>query len=419
MTDPAPRSPVSALVASFLLTDLVGYSKGTVKDQYAAKSAFSDILRRNLALLRSRDYRVKDTGDGALIAFLASPEHALYMALAITRDFETAAATAGFPSNRLRTGLNVGTVRQTIDVEAQPNFVGDGINDTKRVMDAAVPGQIVASRSFFEGVACLDAAYAALFSHLGVVRDKHDREHDLYAVAMDAAVLDNLHHDLAAGAPALDAMPPSVAPGAPAATIPGMAAGAPSPRRRAAWLAPLVGVVVVGAGALWWTQRSTAPVVGPGVVTTTASRPAVGAPAAEPPPSTGPSTAASAPVAPTTAPTAATVQLRDSSAGMPSAPATVVPDARNDASARPRPERVPQRPTALPPERSRVGDVHPVAPSVAERPPTPRSTATAPTDTAPPIGGDKTARCSRIIEKAALGEPLSESEKRSLETICR
>jgi class 3 adenylate cyclase len=138
-TESRPRN--RALVASFLFTDLVGYSKGTAAEQYAAKATLSEILSKNLAALRKDDYRVKDTGDGALIAFLSNPEHALYMALAIAQDFARAAQSAGFPSNSVRTGLHIGAVKEAIDLEERPNFVGDGINAAKRIMDFAAPGR--------------------------------------------------------------------------------------------------------------------------------------------------------------------------------------------------------------------------------------------------------------------------------------
>ena len=134
MTETESRPRNRALVASFLFTDLVGYSKGTASEQYAAKAALSEILNRNLAALRTDDYRIKDTGDGALIAFLSNPEHALYIALAIAHDFAHAAHVAGFPSNNVRTGLHIGAVKEAIDLEARPNFVGDGINAAKRIM---------------------------------------------------------------------------------------------------------------------------------------------------------------------------------------------------------------------------------------------------------------------------------------------
>ena len=194
-TESRPRN--RALVASFLFIDLVGYSKGTAADQYAEKAALSELLTKNLAALRKDDYRVKDTGDGALIAFLANPEHALYMALAIGEDFQRVAVGAGFPSNSLRTGLHIGAVKEALDLEARPNFVGDGINAAKRIMDFAAPGQITASRAYFEAVSWLDSSYAALFQHLGASDDKHGRAHELYAVSPSAAVLEKLRLDLA------------------------------------------------------------------------------------------------------------------------------------------------------------------------------------------------------------------------------
>jgi class 3 adenylate cyclase len=200
VTDTEPRPPVRALVASFLFTDLVGFSRGTTAEQYAAKATLSAILRGNLAALRDADYRIKDTGDGALIAFTSNPEHALYMALAIAEDFGRAAVAAGFPSNSLRTGLHLGSVKESIDLEARPNFIGDGINAAKRIMDFAAPGQITASRSFFDAVASLDSAYAALFRHVGASDDKHGRSHELYAISPSSTVLEKLKLDLAPAA---------------------------------------------------------------------------------------------------------------------------------------------------------------------------------------------------------------------------
>jgi len=173
MLETQPRPTIRTLVASFLFTDLVGFSKGTAADQFAAKARLSGVLRRYLAALKESDYWIKDTGDGALIAFVSNPEHALYMALALGQDY--GAGDADVASGSLRTGLHLGTVKESIDVEARRNFIGDGINAAKRIMDFALPGQITASRSFFEAIANLDAAYAALFHHVGASDDKHGR----------------------------------------------------------------------------------------------------------------------------------------------------------------------------------------------------------------------------------------------------
>ena len=261
------RHPTSrALVASFLFTDLVGYSKGTAAEQYAAKATLSSVLRRNLATLLDVDYRIKDTGDGALIAFTSSPEHALYMALAIAEDFGRAAGEAGFPSNRLRTGLHLGSVKESTDLEARPNFVGDGINAAKRIMDFAEPGQITASRAFFDAVGSLDSAYAELFRHVGAPDDKHGRAHELYAVAPSAAVLEKLKLDLA---PAAHEPAESVAKGPASitskrASASGIATDSPTKSSRAVEIArkallPVIAVIALGAVSLFVINKLTAP----------------------------------------------------------------------------------------------------------------------------------------------------------------
>ena len=60
MTETESRPRNRALVASFLFTDLVGYSKGAASEQYAVKAALSETLGKHLAALRKDDYRIKD-----------------------------------------------------------------------------------------------------------------------------------------------------------------------------------------------------------------------------------------------------------------------------------------------------------------------------------------------------------------------
>jgi class 3 adenylate cyclase len=401
------RHPTSrALVASFLFTDLVGYSKGTAAEQYAAKATLSSVLRRNLATLLDVDYRIKDTGDGALIAFTSSPEHALYMALAIAEDFGQAAGAAGFPSNRLRTGLHLGSVKESTDLEARPNFVGDGINAAKRIMDFAEPGQITASRAFFEAVGSLDSAYAELFRHIGAPDDKHGRAHELYAVAPSAAVLQKLKLDLASAAdePAQSAAsipappkppkPPKPSPNAAsaiAADIPAKSSRAGGIARKA--LFAVIAVMGLGAVALFAVNKLNSP--------SDSKRPdAAIAPTVSPP---TPKQAA--------APTASDKNVSESQAPPAVAPkpepASPVPAAGAAASA---PAAESTQPAAAPP--------------TAAAKTTPKNKPKAEPSAPAPVSANAASergspRCSRIMEKATLGETLTPDEKKELASSCR
>lgn len=403
MTEIESRPRNRALVASFLFTDLVGYSKGTASDQYAAKATLSEILGKNLAALRKDDYRVKDTGDGALIAFLSNPEHALYMALAIAEDFERAARSAGFPSNSLRTGLHIGAVKEAIDLEARPNFVGDGINAAKRIMDFAAPGEITASRAYFEAVSWLDSAYAALFRHLGASDDKHGRAHELYAISPSAAVLEKLRQDLAPTfreeTAELDAKVEPLASEKQPSTK-GTLDDSPAAERRAVggvrrWLVPVGGLIAAAAIVAIFARMGSPDPAG------VTARPA----ATE---ASSPTRQAAVPAA---APTAET---------LPAANPTPSPAASSKPEVAATSRASPDAAAAVAPAVSRPVSVVPANPTNPGADSRRKATKTSPAHVAAPtLSGQGSARCQHIMEKATLGESLSQDEKRELANSCR
>jgi class 3 adenylate cyclase len=422
VTETEPRSPTRTLVASFLFTDLVGFSIGSAAEQYAAKATLSAILRRNIAALREGDYRIKDTGDGALIAFVSNPEHALYMALAIAQDFGRAAADAGFPSNSLRTGLHLGSVKESIDLEARPNFVGDGINAAKRIMDFAAPGQITASRAFFDAVAVLDSAYATLFRHVGAPDDKHGRAHELYTISPSATVLARLKLDLAAVARESDEFAAKSsatvnakqqwATAVPTDTLAQSSHAVDFARK---WSLPVIGLIVLGIASLFVGTKltepngpkippaSTEPVLAPTLSKATVTPPAsaeANRVDAQTPPAIPPKPVVTNPVpaarvvegAPTPDSTRPGSGIPPAAAGSGGPP---IAAAKTNANIKPRTDAIPT--VSVP------ANAAPPAVSV-------------PANAAPDRGS---LRCSRIMEKATLGEALSTEEKRELASSCR
>lgn len=401
MIETEPRPPVRAIVASFLFTDLVGFSKGSAKEQYAAKASLSACLRNNLGALRETDYWIKDTGDGALIAFVSNPEHALYMALAIAQEYGHAVDNVGAPLNGLRTGLHLGTVKETVDLEARRNYIGDGINATKRIMDFAAPGQIAASRNFFEAVANLDTEYAALFQHVGAPDDKHGRAHELYAIAPSAEVLNRLKLELTAAAPRpaeVSASIPATNRVKPSSAV--LSTDTPMPSKRAAEafrlrfkpaIVLIILVAVIAAIFLAMRRPGTAvPAVKPVTIPSVTEPTSVKAPAPSsnlvgdrPAPTPSPPTTHSG--TDEAAPTGTTKPSQDTAAAPLTSPPVVAP-----------------RPTAKP-----------TVDTTSRTPPTPAAPIRVPV--APERGSP---RCSQILEKAALGEPLSEEEKRELANSC-
>ena len=167
------------LVCSVLFLDLIGYSKKAVAEQHEVKHQFNSALTAALDLLKRRDRVIVDTGDGAAIVFLGDPEDAMIVGLAM-RENATRVA--------MRLGINLGPVRLISDLNDQTNVIGDGINVAQRIMSFAEPGQLLVSHSYFEVVTRVSEHYKRLFVRVGMLQDKHVRDHDIYLVDDDIRI---------------------------------------------------------------------------------------------------------------------------------------------------------------------------------------------------------------------------------------
>jgi class 3 adenylate cyclase len=167
-------SPTETLVCSVLFLDLTDYSKRPVADQIRLKQLFNAALAQALVQVASRDRIVVDTGDGAALTFPGDPESALLVALAMLDHAED------LP---MRMGINLGPVHRLSDLNGNENVIGDGINVAQRIMSFAEPGQLLVSRSYYEVVTRMSREYEKLFSKEDPRKDKHVREHEVYAVS--------------------------------------------------------------------------------------------------------------------------------------------------------------------------------------------------------------------------------------------
>lgn len=361
-------------MAAVLFADLVGYSRKAVTDQMAAKEELREFLQAALAPVAAAGRVVVDTGDGAAMAFLADPEHALYVALRLRHDLEAAAGRGLLLPADLRLGINLGPVRRIVDVNGRPNLVGEGMNSAERVMSFSSPGEMTASRSYCDAVSCLHASYQQLFEPMGERADKHGRRHEIFRIVASERALE-------AAAASLDVADEPVA--ARTGSAPASAASRDGTRSRARRAAIAAGVIgLIGAGIVAW------PLLGGGDETAGEVR--------------------SAPV--TAAVPGAGI------AGTPPAPPTA-------AQAPPLDERTPAPAVAEPP--APAGEIalqeNPPA-SVAEPSapaPTPREVAKAPRPPRPAVDAANAPRCASLLQRAAVGERLTSTEREELKTSCR
>ena len=168
-------------ICSIVFLDIIDYSKKSDADQIEVKNQFNELINRSLKSVAQNDRIILDTGDGAAIALMGSPEDATFVGLTI-RD--------GILKNNLhnptalyvRFGINLGPVRIVSDINGQPNIIGDGINVAQRIMSFAQPNQILVSRSYYEVTSRLTVEFSEMFDYSGIKHDKHVREHEVYSV---------------------------------------------------------------------------------------------------------------------------------------------------------------------------------------------------------------------------------------------
>ena len=168
-------------VCSVLFLDIVEYAKKSVTEQLKLKQRFNALLIQALRLVATSDRIVLDTGDGAAICFLGSPEVAMFVAMDM-RDGIAGENSNETPALEVRMGANLGPIRLIKDINGQINIIGDGINVAQRVMNFAGAGTVLVSRSFFEVVSRLSDDYAHILRYQGSHTDKHVREHEVYVV---------------------------------------------------------------------------------------------------------------------------------------------------------------------------------------------------------------------------------------------
>jgi hypothetical protein len=175
-----PERANRTFVCSVLFLDIAEYSKRPVSEQIHLKDQFNSLIAEAIRDIAPDDRIILDTGDGVAISFLGDPEDALFVAMSLRESF--APKPNETPRLPARIGINLGPVRLVLDVNGQPNIIGDGINVAQRVMVFALPGQILVSRSYFEMVSHVSEGYAKLFRNEGSRTDKNVREHEIYSV---------------------------------------------------------------------------------------------------------------------------------------------------------------------------------------------------------------------------------------------
>ena len=157
--------------AHVVFMDVVRYSTKPIGEQTRVMDRLAAIVGTVLtgATGGAGDPPVKlPTGDGvALVFFDATPLRAVECARGI------GAAARGSDGVELRIGVHSGLVRKRLDINANLNVAGNGINLAQRVMDVGDAGHILISKAVADVLLDLDPDWRRYLHRFGIVSVKH------------------------------------------------------------------------------------------------------------------------------------------------------------------------------------------------------------------------------------------------------
>ena len=159
----------NTLIGHVLFMDIVAFTQrdeaakqrlvGALKQAVRASPAYQNALAQNTVL-------DSFTGDGMALIFLEDELAPLRCALDIARSL---------PANHdlpLRYGIHSGAIKPETSVGGIPNYIGVGIDRAQRVMDCALPGQILVARDTVDGFPAY-VGFGAYLHDLGDRKIKH------------------------------------------------------------------------------------------------------------------------------------------------------------------------------------------------------------------------------------------------------
>ncbi len=227
-----PRQTTKLEMAHVLFMDIVGYSKLPMDHQEAVLRTLQEVVSATSEFLRaqsSNEIIRLPTGDGMALVFFEDAEAAARCALEVGR------ALKSHPEIALRMGLHSGPVYRVLDINANQNVAGEGINVAQRVMDCGDAGHILTSQSVTDVLGQL-SSWKDCLHDLGEAEVKHGVRVHLY----------NLYTNEVGNS----ALPKKVATSKPAAAA-GLKRGQKSTRRRGN-VATAAIILVVGLAVGGW-----------------------------------------------------------------------------------------------------------------------------------------------------------------------
>src|SRR5215813_3154137 len=220
---PETKPEIRLEIGHVLFIDIVGYSKLLNEEQKERLNQLTEIVLATAPVREATDEQLVrlPSGDGMALVFHHSAEEPARCAL------EIAEALQKHPELPVRMGIHSGPVNKVTDVSGRTNLAGAGINMAQRVMDCGDAGHILLSQHVADDL-IHTRQWAPRLRDLGECEVKHGVR--LHLVNLYAEPLGNA------------AIPQKIQQAQPK----------PAQRTGAGWLAALVFLAILAAGAAYY-----------------------------------------------------------------------------------------------------------------------------------------------------------------------
>ena len=177
MNDKLNKTTICAIAA----IEIVDFSKKSDAEQINSKYSLNQLVNVALKEYARYDRILLDKGDGVVMAYLATPEDMLAIMVDIRQQIMQHNAQGLVPIF-VRIGIHLGAVRVVHDVNEQPNFIGEGLNEAQRIMHFAQENSIVVSPAYYAVTLPLPSEIASLYTYSGFKKDPKATEYQAYAL---------------------------------------------------------------------------------------------------------------------------------------------------------------------------------------------------------------------------------------------
>lgn len=167
------------------------HSKKTDSAQPIFRNHINDLISIAFNYIGKTDRIMLNTGNGAAIVYMGSPEDAMFMAMDMRKEILSANIEGSAPLS-VCIGIHLEPISSLNDIQGKANIIGNGIDIAKRIMNHAKPNEILVSRTYYENTPPSTQQISTMFNGSGLKHENHVLEYQAYLVNLNKKQTHNI-----------------------------------------------------------------------------------------------------------------------------------------------------------------------------------------------------------------------------------